>query len=94
MNKILSSISFFCLIGISTIVYAEWVKFTGKYEPGKAIPNGDCLEMMCEHGCVENDSYEGWCCSAGNMGDKCYGGLCCKEGLFCSSFTGEGRCVE
>jgi len=60
----------------------------------RKIPNGNCLEMMCEHGCVENNAYEGWCCpNAGNTGDSCTvtegidADACCQLGV-----CNEGKC--
>ena len=80
-------------MGVSVISYAEWTKFGAGYVAGAPIPQGDCLEMLCDYSCVEDESGNGYCCSAGNKDEKCYGGLCCKEGLMCSSTTGEGTCL-
>ena len=91
--KWLCALSSISLIGLSSIAYASWTKYGPTYTPGGPIPKSDCLEMMCQYGCVEDDdSGTGYCCSAGQLGDKCWGGQCCQEGLVCSSDTGEGVC--
>ena len=66
-NKLLISFSAIALIGLSTVAYGGWSWFSKDADPSKsrpsgAVPKGDCLEMMCEHGCVEKDgTYEGFC---------------------------------
>ena len=74
------------LLGISTTVYAGWTKYV--FGDGQ-VPKGDCLEMMCEYGCIERESghnFEGKCCPAGNLGENCYGGIC--------PCSGEMRCIQ
>ncbi len=76
-------LSFMGLMGLSTIVYGGSTPSYTKYVTGDGkIPNGDCLEMMCQYGCVENDKGVGKCCSsAGKAWASCEVGLCCKSGI-------------
>ena len=49
----------------SSMVYAEWITKGTDYK-------GDCLEMICEHGCVENsDTLKGRCCPQPVEGTNC-----------------------
>ena len=55
------------LLLTSSMLYAGWSKYeidstTGVYT---SVPEYSCLEMMCEHDCVENsETGEGECCPA------------------------------
>jgi len=91
MNKALF-LSAFCLVCISPLAYGSW--HMTNINVSNMQPKGDCLEMLCSNGCLEDDKGNANCCSAGNLGDKCWGGLCCQKGLVCSSATDEGTCVE
>ena len=57
----------FSLLLSSSLVYAGWTTKGTDYK-------GDCLEMICEHGCVEDSEGEGNCCPNGtaftNTGDS------------------------
>lgn len=58
----------------SSIVYAEWTRYefdsaTGVYT---SVPEYSCLEMICEHDCVENsETGEGECCPKPVEGTNC-----------------------
>lgn len=86
----MNRLSVYCLIGvlgISTLAYAEWKRYIDEYMLEQA-PRGDCLEMICQYGCVENDEGEGHCCSEGTFGSLCdteEGGCACQSGLSCKS---------
>ncbi len=104
-TKLLMTLSLTGLLGMSAISHAGWIKYDGAtYNVGDPIPNGDCLEMICEHGCVEEDgSFIGYCCpSDGANGHNCrvnneFVGACCQSGLCingyceaisCSAYSG------
>ena len=63
-------------------------------------PESDCLEMICEHGCVEKDNDFGYCCpSAGEIGDSCKVNgedvdLCCGDGKVCKNGKCESKCLD
>ena len=93
-SKLFISLSTVALLGVSTVAYGGWMwyNFDSNKKPisrpieGKG-PESDCLEMICEHGCVEKDSDFGYCCpSAGAIGDSCRVasgedvGVCCQSG--------------
>ena len=40
------------LLLTSSMVYAGWTRYL---DGGEQTPKGDCLEMICEYGCVEDD---------------------------------------
>ena len=57
----------------SSMVYAGWTRYefdpaTGVY---KTAPKYSCLEMICEHDCVENDDGQGECCPESVEGENC-----------------------
>ncbi len=71
----------------SSLVCAGWTRYL---DGGGTIPKGDCLEMFCEYGCMEDDSGNGQCCpSDGSKGSNCNLNECCQEGLVCQN----GKCV-
>ena len=86
-------LSFMGLMGLSTIAYGGSTPNYTKYVTGDGkIPHGDCLEMMCQYGCVEDDTngkYVGYCCpSLGAFGQSCSSNsvsldICCQLGLSC-----------
>ncbi len=80
-------LSFMGLMGLSTIAYGGWTKYGPNFKSGDPIPNGDCLEMMCEHGCVEDTNGEGECCP-GEGNCRTLSGedvdLCCEDGQICN----------
>lgn len=47
------------LLLTSSMVYAGWTRYL---DGGEQTPKGDCLEMICEYGCVEDDKGNGECC--------------------------------
>ena len=81
------------LMGLSTIAYGGWTKYGPEFKSGDPIPNGDCLEMMCEHGCVEDENgLNGTCCpNDGTNGSACTIGACCKSG---SCINGKCGCEK
>ena len=95
-SKLFLSLSVVALLGVSTVVYGEWIRYKGDGTDAR-IPKGDCLEMMCNHGCVEDsdNSYVGLCCDTdGKNGDSCKAGdknvaACCQSGE-CDQ---DGKCV-
>lgn len=62
------------LLLTSSMLYAGWTRYefdstTGVYT---SVPEYSCLEMMCEHDCVENsETGEGECCPALVEGRNC-----------------------
>ena len=47
----------------SSVVYADWTKYVDR-DPSN-LPEGACLEMICDYGCVENnETLEGKCCKS------------------------------
>lgn len=82
-------LSFMGLMGLSTIAYGGWTKYGPNFKSGDPIPNGDCLEMICEHGCVEDDTngkYMGYCCPSNGQCRVESGedvALCCENGTPC-----------
>jgi hypothetical protein len=62
------------LLLTSSMLYAGWIRYefdstTGVYT---SVPEYSCLEMMCEHDCVENtETGEGECCPALVEGRNC-----------------------
>lgn len=83
-------VSVTCLWGISVMAYGK-LYIDGRTSEG-AIPQSDCLEMVCPNGCVEEEgTLEGHCCPGG---DSCrVDGKnipeCCGEGKSCNA---EGKC--
>ena len=62
-------------MGISAVAYATCKDGDGyKCYPKddySIAPQGDCLEMACEHGCVENSEGDGRCCEHPKDGEDC-----------------------
>ena len=94
------SLSTIALVGVSVVTHAAMIK----YMDGDInhVPQGDCLEMMCDYGCVEDQgTFIGHCCpSAGSNNQACNpGGVnigeCCQQdkGLVCSA-GGSCACTE
>ncbi len=91
-TKLLMTLSLTGLLGMSAISHAGGIKYGATYNVGDPIPNGDCMEMICEHGCVEEDgSFIGHCCpSSGAEGESCNtDGIsvdaCCQDGMACEN---------
>ena len=91
----LIGLSVITLFGVSTMAYGAWIKYGTKYTPGAPVPKGDCLEMLCPNGCVENSDtgYIAYCCPGGG---SCRVGSganirdlneCCGEDEFCDAGT-------
>ncbi len=89
MKRLFLFLSFSGLVGISAVSYG-WTYYA---KNSRQIPRASCLEMMCQYGCVEDDKGAGYCCGAGQVGDKCYGSFCCQNGLICSGKTGTSVCT-
>ena len=89
--KLFISLSVIALMGVSSVSYGELIRYASG--DGK-VPKGDCLEMVCAHGCVEdsNGNYVGHCCGDGSLNSECYGEHCCSGGLVCSNPIGKGKC--
>ena len=66
MKKLFLSSCILALLSIPTISKAQ-VFFPDSDE----IPEGDCLEMICEYGCVEDAQKNGSCCPAPIKGQNC-----------------------
>ena len=71
----------------SSMVYAGWTRYefdpaTGVY---KTAPKYSCLEMICEHDCVENDDGQGECCPAPVEGTNCISDTKNEKGCILSS---------
>lgn len=90
-SKLFTSLGLVIFIGISAAAYGAIVKYTSG--DGK-IPQGDCLEMMCQYGCAEEEgTFIGHCCpSAGSINQVCKSdgvsiNECCQQdkGLVCSN---------
>ncbi len=75
MKKLLLSIGLLCLVGTAAVTYATCQDSDGYKcyleDDYSKSPQGDCLEMICEHGCVENSEFEGHCCEAPKEGLDC-----------------------
>ncbi len=88
-------LSFMGLMGLSTIAYggSVWTKYGPEFKSGDPIPNGDCLEMMCQYGCVEDENgLNGTCCpNDGTNGSACTIGACCQSG---SCINGKCGCEK
>ncbi len=101
MKRLFSLLSILGLLGISTLSYGEWRQNSGwlwadpdeRSCEGSNCYKGDCREMMCQYGCIEDPEGKGHCASSGQSGEVCYGGLGCQEGLVCSSLTDMGICT-
>ncbi len=92
-TQLFLSLSAGALLGVSSVAYGGWMwynldsnnKPVSRPVEGKG-PESDCLEMICEHGCVEKDNDSGYCCpSDGEIGDSCKVngedvGVCCQSG--------------
>lgn len=85
VNKIILGLLVGMPLGLSTASYGAWTKY---FEGDGHAPNGDCLEMICPFGCVEDDenNFFGHCCpTAGRNGDACTIDLCCQSGMVCGT---------
>ncbi len=93
-TKLLMTLSLTGLLGMSAISHAGGIKYGATYNVGDPIPNGDCMEMMCEHGCVEEDgSFIGHCCpSSGADGESCNTDGISIDACCNSSFCIDGKC--
>ena len=90
-SKLFSALSMAALTGISVTSYGiattdTWTLY--KEGDGK-IPKSDCLEMICEHGCVEKNNDIGYCCHANGQCkiDNTDVDACCGEDEFCDNGT-------
>ena len=85
-SKLLTSFSVITLLGVSVASYASWIKYV---EGDGKVPNGDCLEMICANGCVENDDFYGYCCPGNGLCNV--NGInvdeCCQIDEFCDGGT-------
>ncbi len=101
MKRLFSLLGIFGLLGIPALSYGEWRQNSGwlwadpdeRSCEGSNCYKGDCREMMCQYGCIEDPEGKGHCASSGQSGEVCYGGLGCQEGLVCSSLTDMGICT-
>ena len=91
-TKLFISLSVVALFGLSATAYGT-LYINGKDKDGN-FPKGDCWEMKCPNGCVEEEgTFTGHCCPGG---DSCrINGKdiaeCCGEGKTCNE---EGKCVN
>ena len=61
----------------------------------RKVPKGDCWEMMCQYGCVENEEGPGKCCpNVGNTGDSCTVAEGMDVAVCCSKNNNNGNCAN